>query len=76
MLFSFCESVYAGSQSRWHIRRLTNIGRKLGGGIDTQSLCKKVHKGWDLDVEITEHNLSKNTCQDCLAVYRLLCSKV
>lgn len=29
--YSFCESVNATPHSKWHIRELTKIGRKLGG---------------------------------------------
>ena len=53
--FSFCESVLASSRSTWHIRRLTDVGRRLTGGIDTPSLCGRVKPqglngfgGWDL----------------------------
>ena len=70
MDMSFCESVMAGPKSSWHLRKLTKAGRKLGGGIDTPSLCGRVKQGWDLDVEINEFHLMKNTCQDCLKVYR------
>lgn len=68
--FSFCESVHAGSQSRWHIRKLTGEGRKLGGGIDTPSLCAHVRVGfgWDLGVAITEHHLT-HSCRDCVTAY-------
>lgn len=69
-VFSFCESVYAGPRSPWHIRKLTEVGRKLGGGIDTPSLCERVKQGWDLEVEINEFHLERNTCQDCLKEYR------
>jgi len=76
--FSFCESVVAGPLSRWHIRRLTAQGKKLGGGIDTPSLCARLLPsglegggGWDLDVEITEHHLG-HCCVFCVATYREL----
>ena len=66
--YSFCENVHAGPFSRWHIRKLTDVGRKLGGGADTSSLCgKQVH--WDLQVEITEFHLAHNTCLKCLEKY-------
>lgn len=59
--YSLCETAYAGPSSLWHIRRLTSCGKKLGGGVDTNSLCgKKV--AWDLDVEITGFHLKNNTC--------------
>ena len=70
--FSFCESVLAGSKSKWHIRKLTESGKKFGGGIDTPSLCGSVTKGWDLEISITEFNLKTNTCSECLKKYREL----
>jgi hypothetical protein len=70
--FSFCESVWATSSSRWHIRILSQVGRKPSGGIDTPFLCgTKVPHGWDLNVEITEHHLA-HTCPLCVAHYRAL----
>ena len=72
---SFCESVSAGPRSLWHIRLLSGAGRKLGGGIDTVSLCGRVKNGWDLDVDLTDFHLAKNTCKDCLKAYReITCS--
>jgi hypothetical protein len=66
---SFCESVYASSMSRWHIRELTEVGLKLGGGIDTPSLCRRVlaPKGWDLQVPVTEERVTNlgTTCPEC-----------
>ncbi len=38
--YAFCESVTG--IGRWHIRRLSEKGLKLGGGIDTPTLCKRV----------------------------------
>ena len=68
---SFCESVTAGSLSRWHIRRLTSVGQKLGGGVDTDSLCGRVKSpdGWDLATKITERRLSEVACVDCAAAF-------
>lgn len=68
---SFCESVYAGPRSPWHIRRLTSRGQFLTGGIDVDSLCGRVKRGmgWDLAVEITEHHLT-HACTSCVAAYR------
>jgi len=63
--YSFCENVHARPLDRWHIRKLTDKGRKFGGGADTLSLCeKKVH--WDLKVELTKYHLARNTCLKCL----------
>lgn len=68
--YSFCESVTATSFSPWHIRKLTDAGRKLTGGIDTDSLCERVKAscgGWDLRVEITKSQLSgTHICKTCL----------
>ena len=69
-VYSLCESVHASGESPWHIRRLTDVGRKLGGGIDTGSLCGLVKQGWDLKVEIDEHHLS-HACPKCVEIYRL-----
>lgn len=71
MKYSFCEPVMAGVRATWHIRPLTKAGRKLGGGIDTASLCGWVVRGngWDIDVPITEHHL-KHACQKCVALYQ------
>ena len=70
--FSFCERVWAGPKSPWHIRELGVAGRKLGGGIDTPSLCGRIvppsGKGWDLDVELTPHHLT-HACKACVAEY-------
>lgn len=54
--------------SRWHIRRLTHVGKKLGGGADTPSMCN-VKVAWDLNVEITFHHL-QNCCPTCAEAYR------
>ena len=73
MMFSFCEGVWATSGSPWHIRKLTDQGQKLGGGIDTPSLCGRVGppktNGWDLEVELTEHHLEHNSCKICKEIY-------
>lgn len=71
-VYSFCESVHASSISPWHLRKLTEVGQKLGGGVDTPSLCGRVkeRQGWDLDVEITEHHLG-HACPTCVAAYRV-----
>ena len=64
--FAFCESVWAGPRSKWHIRKLTpEVGRKLGGGIDTPSLCGNVKQGWDLEVRLNLFHLRKVACKDC-----------
>jgi hypothetical protein len=73
--FSYCESTTASSLSPVHIRELTSVGRKLGGGIDTPSFCGLVEPsgiwnnklqgrscpfgGWDLPLEITLENAAQ-----------------
>lgn len=71
MKYSFCESVTATSMSPWHIRRLTKVGRKLGGGIDTPSLCGRVRKekGWDLETPINAFHLANGCCPECLKLF-------
>lgn len=70
-VFAFCEPVWVTTNAPWCIRRLTGVGRMLGGGVDTGSLCGRVKErgGWDLDVEITEHHLG-HACKRCVAIYR------
>jgi len=77
-MFSFCESQWASSRSKWHIRYCEH-GRKLGGGIDSNSLCGHVKKGggWDLEVEICERTLYSGVCPECKRIYkRLLTEKI
>lgn len=64
---SFCESVTASSISPWCVRRLTPIGRKLSGGIDTDSLCGRVKAphGWDLESRVVLSHPSM--CPRCKA---------
>ena len=70
--FTFCESTWSSGLGLWCIRKPSEVGPKFGGGIDTSSLCEhvKAGNGWDLEVRITEHHLSKNTCKKCLTIYR------
>lgn len=67
--YAFCESVAATSHSPWHIRRLDDAGKKLGGGITSSSLCALVTRGWDLEVDINPFHLDKQTCKRCKALY-------
>ena len=69
--YAFCESVHAGPLAPWHIRKLSDTGLKLRGGIDTPSLCGRVrpfgdesgeHRGtggWDLRVRILPRHFAK-----------------
>ena len=61
--FSFCEHAQASPQSRWHIRRLTAVGKKLGGGADTSALCGRV-VAQDLESEVQEP--SQRVCSGCV----------
>lgn len=66
--YSLCESSCAIANSQWHIRKLTSKGKKLGGGIDTSSLCGHVKNGdgWDLDIEICDELFKKRyICEKC-----------
>lgn len=66
--FSLCESVAASARSPWHVRPLEkNPAKKLGGGIDTDSLCTlvKAPSGWDLDVVFRDHIEGEYICKSC-----------
>jgi endogenous inhibitor of DNA gyrase (YacG/DUF329 family) len=65
--YSFCETATAGPNTPWHIRRLTEVGRMLGGGADTSALCDR-NVAWDLGVEIDNHHLP-HYCQKCKEIY-------
>lgn len=73
--YAFCESIAAGPLARWHIRRLSKVGPKYSGGIDTNGLCgwpKSTNDGgggWDVRVELVEHHLAR-CCQRCAEAYR------
>ena len=70
--FSFCETVHA--MGPWHIRRLTEKGKKLGGGADTETLCG-LRAAWDINCEISDVSLSENDdrpgrpCSTCKGKY-------
>lgn len=67
MTYSFCETIAAYVL---HIRPLTDAGRKLGGGADTEALCG-AKALWDLNAPIPM-NLTGDTdglCRKCVAVY-------
>lgn len=69
--YSYMEFVHASSMSKWHIRKLTDKGQKLGGGVDTPPLCGRKYddgtiiNGWDLKVEISKSH-DDHTCSICL----------
>jgi hypothetical protein len=70
--YSFCESVHAGSSSRWHIRVLSPSGQHFGGGVTTPSLCGLVKPplGWDLKADVTDPVLLEASCVKCHQAYR------
>jgi hypothetical protein len=68
--YSYCEPTWAGSNRKWCIRRLTKAGKKCGGNVDTNSLCRRVHigGGWDIQAEM-DKRLTELCCPDCRAAY-------
>jgi len=69
--YSFCEHAHATPWSKWHIRRLTAAGLKLGGGADTPALCGRT-VAWDLSQLATgrvdaDHEF---VCGKCAEIYR------
>jgi hypothetical protein len=52
---SWCEPVWVGGATCWCLRPLTDKGQKLGGSVDTNSLCGRVQApyGWDVAVPVT-----------------------
>ena len=62
--YSFCEEAPGGL---WHIRQLSDVGRKLGGGADTDALCGR-RVSWDLSVEIEAHYF-KHSCPQCALMF-------
>lgn len=71
--YSFCEPSTAGPCAPWCIRKLTASGRKLGGGVDTPSLCGRVSLpsvggvgGCDIRVPVEMDQPS--ACKKCVAV--------
>lgn len=62
---AFCEPVTAGSNTLIHIRPLTSVGLKLGGGADTPALCGR-RVDWDLEAPITPRSIEDpRTCSKC-----------
>lgn len=74
--YSFCEPVWVGSAAPWCVRRLTAKGRKVGGGVDTPSLCGRVDPanggGWDLSAECRVSLDHPHMCARCKAELRRL----
>ena len=66
--YSICENMHGHPCGPWHIRALSAVGKKLGGGADTLSLCGR-KMTWDRDVIINERQLSV-ACKKCVDLYR------
>lgn len=65
--FAFCES--ETGNGRWHVRKLDDVGLKLGGGITTTCCCGmvKARRGWDLNVLVNAFNVTgKHVNPDCV----------
>ena len=69
--YSFCEPVWVSTPAPWCVRPLTAKGRKLGGGVDTKSLCGRVDPakggGWDLSEECVVSIGHSHMCKRCKA---------
>jgi hypothetical protein len=75
---TFCESVSASGNSPWHLRWRTGE-KKLGGGVDTDSLCGRVKAphGWDLEVDPHKTGVEHDhVCTRCRAEYTEWCAAV
>ena len=66
--YSFCESVTATGISPWCIRELTANGRKLGGRIDSDSLCGRVKATWGWDIPVDAFPSHPMACAKCAAL--------
>ena len=67
--FAYCETIWASGISKWHIRQLTERGKKPSGGADSPGLCGR-EVAWDLEVPITAKNLDpKYVCTLCRMKY-------
>lgn len=68
---TFCESTAASGNSPWHLR-WRDGEKKLGGGVDTDSLCGRVKAGhgWDLQVEPVKMGIEHDfVCSGCREKY-------
>ena len=68
IFYSFCETVTAGPASRWHIRKLTSVGQKFGGGADTKALCGRT-VSWDLKSTVEPKAALDHGCRECCEIY-------
>ena len=72
-LHAFCENVAAGSTSPWHIRTLTEEGKKTSGGADTPAMCGHVVH-WDRQYPVSRATVflldkGQQVCQKCSTLY-------
>ena len=71
--YAFCESLGAHWNSPWHIRPLSELGKKMGGAADTLSLCgRKV--AWDMKPDVNPHQLHL-ACEHCRENYQEILDK-
>lgn len=77
MSLAYCEPVTAGPLAPWCIRKLSDVGLKTTGGVDTPSLCGRVKPfgrgkgelgGWDLRVPVDLQRPANLACKKCLSV--------
>jgi hypothetical protein len=59
----------ASSSSPWHIRELTSVGQKMGGGADTPALCGRT-VSWDRGFPFNQLRANAGVCTICFAVLR------
>ena len=64
--YSFCETIAAYV---WHIRPLTDVGRKLSGGADTAALCG-AKALWDINFPVNVEIPLDGICFKCRQIYR------
>lgn len=71
VLFSACETVFAGPRSFWHIRQVGPEGLKPSGGVTSKALCgRDLRGGWDIpgfSVKVSDTALDPRMCTRCVA---------
>lgn len=78
MTYVLCEPVFATSWTRIHIRNLEGKEPKVGGGINTPTLCGRLmYYGWDLEEPITIASLDAGlnsdvnpACPKCAEIWK------
>jgi len=69
--YSYMEFATATGRSPWHIRKLTDQGKKMGGGIDTPSLCGRKYNGWDVNHAAPEAGPRPDfACRNCWEAFK------